>query len=216
MSAEVLVTLPPPADGRLYLVGDLPLKDKRGEHQPLGRLTRQSQFAAYGFGSEVLLVLACWGHYRIPVGCVVLDPAEKGAPNQHCRRLVREFPLPQWVREVLVVADAGFAASATFRQLEEQGYKYVFAAARPRKFTDGKSRRDFVRQLPKSCYRRVKTTKPDGRRREYWIHASRKVVHGIGAVTISLSKTRRNNGPQQTKIIVTNLDAATPGALLSL
>ena len=216
MSADVLLTLPPPADGRLYLVGDLTLKDKRGEHQPLGRVTRHSQYAAYSFGLEVLLVLACWSHYRIPVGCVVLDPAEKGAQNHHFRRLLREFQLPQWVREVIVVADAGFAASATFRQLEEQGYKYVCAAARTRKFTDGKSLRDFVQHLPKSCYRRVKTMKPDGRRRDYWIHASRKIVHGIGDVTIILSKTRHNHGPKQTKIIVTNLDAATPGAILSI
>jgi Transposase DDE domain len=216
MSADVLVSLPPPADGRLYVVGDLTLIDKRGEQQPLGRVTRHSQYAAYGFGLEVLLVLACWGHYRIPVGCVVLDPAEQGAQNHHCRRLLREFQRPQWVREVIVVADAGFAASATFRQLEQQGYKYVCAAARTRKFTDGKSLRDFVQHLPKSYYRRVKTTKPDGRRRDYWIYASRKVVHGIGDVTIILSKTRRNNGPKQTKIIVTNLDAATPGAILSI
>ena len=42
MSADVVVTLPPPADSRIYLVGDLTLKDKRGERQPLGRVTRHS------------------------------------------------------------------------------------------------------------------------------------------------------------------------------
>ena len=72
-----------------------------------------------------------------------------------------------------------------------------------------------MQHLPKSQYRRIKTTKPDGRRCDYWVYACRKSLHDIGDVTIVLSKKRRNDGPKKTKIIVTNLAEATTANILN-
>jgi hypothetical protein len=216
MGTEVVNCLPAALDSVIYLVGDLTIKGKRGESNPLGRKTRVNEHSRYCFGFEVLLLMACWSHYRVPIGCVVLDPEKKGEQNRHFRRLLREVRLPSWVKEVVVVADAGFASTKTFNQLKKQSFGYVFAAARTRKFEDGKSLRDFVQHLPKSRYRRVKTVKPDGRRRDYWIYESRKSLNKIGDVTIILSKQRRNNGPKRTKIIVTNLEGVSTSKILSI
>src|SRR5262249_45918251 len=43
MATATLHTLPPPADGRLYLIGDSTLKDKRGRQHPLGHRTRHGE-----------------------------------------------------------------------------------------------------------------------------------------------------------------------------
>ena len=43
MSKKVLRGLPPPADRRLYLIGDTTHKTKRGRQHPLGHVTRQSE-----------------------------------------------------------------------------------------------------------------------------------------------------------------------------
>lgn len=216
MGFDVLNFLPPALDSVIYLVADLTLKGKRGSQNPLGRKAKVNEYSRYCFGFEVLLLMACWSHYRVPIACVVLDPDKKGEQNRHFRRLLREVALPSWVKEVVVVADAGFASTKTFNQLNKQSFKYVFAAARTRKFEDGKSLRDFVRHLPKNKYRRVKTVKADGRRRDYWIYESRKSLHGIGDVTIILSKQRRNNSPKKTKIIVTNLEGVSASKILSI
>ena len=50
MSKKVLRPLPPPADGRLYLIGDPTHKTKRGRKHPLGLVTRQSESSPYTFG----------------------------------------------------------------------------------------------------------------------------------------------------------------------
>jgi hypothetical protein len=115
-----------------------------------------------------------------------------------------------------VVADAGVAANKTFKLLKQKKYSFVFAVSCTRKFTDGKHLRDLVRHLPKSSYRRLATYKPDGRRKDYWVYARRASLNGVGDVTIVLSKRRRNEGPKKIKIIVTNLEAAKVGEILSI
>jgi hypothetical protein len=60
--------------------------------------------------------------------------------------------------------------------------------------------------LPKKHYRRcwVPLDEP-GRRRTYGTYTKRARLRHIGDVTIILSKKRRNDGPNATKILVTNL-----------
>lgn len=215
LSAEVLRHLPPPADATLHLVGDTTIKGKRGQKHPLGRTCRLNEYARFRYGFEMVILIASWAHWRIPVAIAVIDPQRKGQQNILFRRMVREFVPPAWVRRVVVEADAGFAATKTFRLLERLGYRYVFAAARTRKFTDGRHLRDLVQHLPRSQYRRIKTSKPDGRRRDYWVYECRRSLHDLGDVTIILSKQRRNDGPKKTKIIVTNLEGASAGQVLS-
>lgn len=215
LSAATLSQLPPPADATLHLIGDATLKGKRGEKHPLGRICRVNEYARFCFGFEMVLLIASWGHFRVPVAIAVIDPRRQGQQNILFRRMLKEFVPPAWARRVVVEADAGFAATRTFALLERLGYGYVFAAARTRKFTDGRALRDLVQHLPKSRYRRIKTSKPDGRRRDYWVYECRRELKDIGDVTIILSKQRRNTGPKKTKIIVTNLEAATAGQILS-
>lgn len=99
--------------------------------------------------------------------------------------------------------------------MHEKKYGYVFSVSRTRKFEDGKSLRDFVKHLPRSFYRRVKSVKPDGRRMDYWTYKTCKRIHNLGEVTILLSKKRLNSAPNKTKIFVTNLSELSAGEILS-
>jgi hypothetical protein len=215
VGADVLGTLPPASDGVLHLIADSTLKGKRGEKHPLGRKTRLNAFADFCFGFEMVLLIASWDHYRVPVAISAIDPQRKGQQNILVRRMLRGFVPPGWAREVVVEADAGFAANKTIKQIERKGYGYVFAMPRTRKLTDGKNLKDLVNHLPKSCYRRMKTLKPDGRRRDYWVYEKRASLRDLGDVMIVLSKQRRNDRPKRVKIIVTNLRQASASRVLS-
>ena len=216
MATATLRALPPPADGVLYLIGDSTVKAKRGRKHPLGRTTRHSEHEPYMFGFEVVLLIASWERFRVPVALALIDPTCRGHQNILFRQMLKDFVPPAWVQQVVVVADAGFAANATLRLITEKCYPYVFAMPRTRKFTNGKHLRDLVQHLPKSCYHRRASHKPDGRRRDYWVFLRRATLHNLGDVTIILSKKRRNDGPKGVKILVTNLTEASAGAILSM
>lgn len=216
MATATLRTLPPPSDGILYLIGDSTVKDKRGRKHPLGRTTRHSEHEPYTFGFEMVLLIASWGRLRVPVALALIDPTCRGHQNILFRQMLRDFVPPAWVQQVVVLADAGFAANATLHLITAKHYTYVFAMPRTRKFTNGKHLRDLVQHLPKSCYYRRASHKPDGRRRDYWVFTRRTTLHNLGDVTIVLSKKRRNDGPKGVKIIVTNLTEASAGAILSM
>jgi IS4 transposase len=145
-----------------------------------------------------------------------IDPKIKGHQNILFRQMLKEFVPPAWAHQVVVVADAGFAANETLRLIAEKKYAYVFAMPRTRKLTNGKHLRDLVQHLPKSCYYRRASWKPDGRRQDYWVFVRHATLHKLGDVTIVLSKKRRTAGPKQVKIIVTNLTEATAGAIRSI
>jgi hypothetical protein len=132
------------------------------------------------------------------------------------RQMLQDFVPPAWAQQVVVVADAGFAANATLRLIAEKQSTYVCAMPRTRKFTNGKHLRDLVQHLPKRWYSRRASHKPDGRRRAYWVFLRRATLHKLGDVTIVLSKKRRNDGPKGVKIIVTHLTKASAGAILSM
>jgi DDE family transposase len=216
LATTTLRALPPPSNGVLYLIGDSTLKDKRGRKHPLGHTTRHGAHEPYTFGFEMVLLMASWEHVRVPIALGLIDPKIRGHQNILFRQMLRDFVPPGWVRQIIVVADAGFAANETLRLIAKQHYAYVFAMPRTRKFTNGKHLRDLVQHLPKSCYHRRASTKPDGRRRDYWVFTRRATLHKLGDVTIVLSKKRRNDGPKKVKIIVTNLTKASAGALLSI
>jgi Transposase DDE domain len=216
LATATLRALPPPADGVLYLIGDSTVKEKRGRKHPLGRTTRHSEHAPYTFGFEVVLLIASWDHVRVPVALALIDPTCRGHQNILFRQMLKDFVPPSWVRHVVVIADAGFAANATLRLITDKHYGYVFAMPRTRKFTNGKHLRELVQHLPKSYYYRRASTKPDGRRQDYWVFMRHASLHKLGDVTMVLSKKRRNTGPKQVKIIVTNLTGATAGTILSI
>jgi hypothetical protein len=216
MATATRRSLPPPADGGLYLIGDSTLKPKRGRKHPVGHITRHSEHDPYLFGCEVVLLIASWDRVRVPVALGLIDPQCRGPQNILFRQMLRDFVPPTRVQHIVVIGDAGFAANETLRLIVEKHYAYVFAMPRTRKFTNGNHLRDLVQHLPKSCYYRRASHKPDGRRQDYWVFTRQATLHKPGDVTIVLSKKRRNDGPKGVKIIVTNLTEASAGAILSI
>src|SRR5919202_3626789 len=147
MARAVLATLPPPADGTLYLLADTTLRGKTGKKQPLAHHTRLNQYEPFTFGHSVLLLLAHWGKLRVPVGAVVLDPQRKGQQSIQLRQFLRQFQPPAWCRRVVVLADAGFASKATLRVIQRRRWFYVFALPRTWKLADGAHLCDLARHL---------------------------------------------------------------------
>jgi hypothetical protein len=215
-SRKTLTEVPAPADGTLYLAVDPSLKQKRGSQCPLARKTRLNRLSPYVFGFEFVLVVACFGPYRVPVFIDVVDPAIRGHANHLIRQAIKEFVAPEWARRVIVLGDAGICATQTLRRIQGRGFDYVFATPRSRRFADGRSLRDLVLHLPKSRYRRRASHKPDGRRRDYWMYLKRAELNNLGDVTILLSKKRRNDGPKNVKIIVTNRTDLDAGEICSI
>lgn len=215
IAEKVLRSLPPAADGKLYLIGDTTHKPKRGRKHPLGHVTRQSESASYTFGFDMVVLVASWACFRIPIAIATIDPERKGHQNLLFRQMLRAFEPPAWLREVVVVADAGYPANATLQLITDLQWTYVFAMPRTRKFTNGTYVRDFVQYLPQSLYRRRATYKPDGKRQDYWVFMRQAALPQLGDVTIVLAKKRRNYGPKRVKIIVTNLLDASASAILS-
>jgi hypothetical protein len=216
MSQDVLNWLPAPEDGIIHLSADKTRKDKCGRKHPLGLVNRDSAHSPYHFGFEMVLLIASWDRYRIPLRLAVMDPKVKGHQNILFRHMLETVHLPSWVGEVVVSGDAGFAANPTLKLIEKKGWTYVFAMARNRKLTNGKYVSDLMRHLPKSAYRRRATYKPDGRRCDYWVFEKRATLHNLGDVTIVLSKKRRNAGPNQVRLFVTNLQDVKASTVLGL
>jgi hypothetical protein len=215
MSKKVVRILPPPANGRLYLIGDTTHKTKRGRQHPLGHVPRQSESSPSTFGFDMVVLIASGDGFRIPVALAPIDPKRKGHPHILFRQMLEDFEPPAWVREIIVVADAGDAANVPLTRINALPWTYVFAMPRTRKFTNGKDGRDMVHHLPKVRYRRRATSTPDGRRQDYWVFMRHAERHQLGDVTIGLSKKRRNLGPKRGTIIVTNLLDASAGTILS-
>jgi hypothetical protein len=216
MSQDVLNWLPAPEDGIIHLSADKTRKDKCGRKHPLGLVNRDSAHSPYHFGFEMVVLIASWDHFRIPIRLAVMDPKVKGHQNILFRHMLETVYLPSWVGEVVVSGDAGFAANPTLKLIEKKGWTYVFAMARSRKLTNGKYVSDLMRHLPKSAYRRRATYKPDGRRCDYWVFEKRATLHNLGDVTIVLSKKRRNAGPNQVRLFVTNLQDVKASTVLGL
>jgi hypothetical protein len=99
---------------------------------------------------------------------------------------------------------------AVYQLIQRRGYFYVMAFARTWCFDNGHSLKDLVTHLPKHRYRRcwVPLEEPC-RHRTYWTFTKPVCLQHIGDVTIILSKKRRNDGPNATKILVTNLPDVT-------
>jgi Transposase DDE domain len=215
LGLTTLRSLPPPADGVLHLTGDLTVLTKTGEQQPLARKTRLNEYGPYLFGQSLVLLIAQWGRCRIPVAARVVDPKIAGHQNILFRQMLDELVPPSWATQVIVEADAAFAAQATLQLIQQKGWGYVFGLARTWKLNDGTALRQLARHTPKSCYRRVASYKPDRRRQDYWVFRRPASVRHLGDVTILLSKRRHNDGPKQIKLIVTNLKEAKTGDILS-
>lgn len=215
MVDDLLYSLPPPGDGVLHLIPDTTRKEKTGEKQPLAYTTKMGKFEPYLFGHSVLLMIAHWGGFRIPVAVRVINPKIKGHQNILVREMLHQFRLPVWCRRVIVEADAGFAAKKTLQLIVELDFYYVFALPRTWKLANGTHLSNLARCLPMKFYRRLASYKFDGRRRDYWTYRKSAKLSVLGDVTLVLSKRRFNDPPHRIKLLVTNLPEASTGEILS-
>lgn len=212
---DLLSRLPPPKDGVLHAIFDATRTEKTGEKQPLAYTTKTGKFDPFIFGHSVLLLVAQWGQFRIPLAVRVIDPKIKGHQNILTRELLTQLTPPAWCRRVNVLGDAGFAAKATLQHVAQLGYFYTFALPRTWKTADGRHLRDIARHTNKRHYHRVASYQPDGRRRDYWTIREDIKLTTLGDVTLIISKRRFNDPPRNIKFLVTNLPDASTGTILS-
>src|SRR5438552_16529447 len=107
MATAMLRSLPPPANGVLYLIGDSTVKPKRDRQHPVGHVTRHSEHDPSVFGFELVLWVACWEPVRVPIALDLIDPTIRGHQHLVFRQMLRDVVPPAWVRQMIVVADAG-------------------------------------------------------------------------------------------------------------
>jgi hypothetical protein len=109
LGQDLLATLPPPANGVLYLFGDGSHADKRGTKNPVAQKGRISQHPPWFFGLRFVLLMAGWDGYRMPVGFRLILPkchADYRSENALFRDMVGEFVPPRWAKLVIVGGDA--------------------------------------------------------------------------------------------------------------
>ena len=209
---EALNALPPPKDGRLYVVGDGSEKPKRGTQNPLAQKGRKSEHHPWFFGIRFALLIVNWDVYRLPVAFRLIRPKshpEYQTENALFREMVRAFTPPTWATTIIVEGDAAYGSQDNIKMVQQRGiddptrrWGFVFAIARTWKTVEDKAIKDVVTHVPrlpgaKGC-------------KTFWVSSTRLCLRHIGDVTVGLSKRGRNLGPKQTQILVTNLDEWIP------
>jgi hypothetical protein len=109
LAQDLVATLPPPANGVLYLFGDGSHADQRGTKNPGAHKGRISQHHPWFFGRRFVLLLAAWDDYRLPVGCRRMLPKRHAGyrrENTLLREMVGAFVAPRWATLVIVGGDA--------------------------------------------------------------------------------------------------------------
>ncbi len=155
-------------DGILYPVGNSTLKGKRGPKHPVAQKTRLRQHHPYVFGFRIVLLMAPWDVYRIPVDFALVrrtdDPAYQ-PENALFRQMLQAFRRPGWCQELVVTADAADASRANVELIHTLGNWYVMAWPRTWKFADGKALKALVTHLPRGKYTRIRIPTVNTQRR---------------------------------------------------
>jgi DDE family transposase len=219
--SEALAAFPPPKDGVLYVVVDSTLKGKRGKKNPLVKKGRLNEYAPFTFGLHVVIVMAQWDVYRIPLAFRLVKTKESNeyqSENALFREMLQEVVLPAWCKKVVVVADAAYPSRANLQAIQARGWFFVIAFPRTWKLATGQSLRDIVTHLPIHHYRQVRVplVVPNTHRRVFWTFAKQAQLAHVGDVTVVLSRRRRNESPKHTKLLVTNLPQATAHLTVAL
>jgi hypothetical protein len=212
--SQALAAFPPPRDGVLYLVVDSTLKGKRTKQNPLAKKARLNEYAPYTFGLHVVILIAQWDVYRVPLAFRLVQPkGSKGYQSENAlfREMLQVVVVPAWCKTVVVVADAAYPSRANLQAIQARHWFFVLAFPRTWKLANGQHLRDVVTHLPIHHYRKVclPLLVPSARRRVFWTFAKRAQLRQVGDVTVVLSRRRRNDSPKHTKLLVTNLPQAT-------
>jgi hypothetical protein len=228
LAQDLLVTLPPPANGILSLFGDDSHADKRGAKNPVAQKGRIRKHHPWFFGLRFVLLMAAWDDYRMPVGFRLILPKRHAAyrsENALFREMVEAFVPPRWTKLVIVGGDAADASKANMRMVQDRDkadatrrWGFVFAIARTWKTVEEKSLKNLVTHTPHKYYQCTRVPRAHGRkgRKTFWTYSTRLGLRHVGDVTVVLSKKGRHVSPQQTKILVTNLAALTPSQVVCI
>ena len=228
LAQDLLTTLPPPANGILYLFGDGSHADKRGTKNPVAQQGRISPQHPWFFGLRFVLLMAAWDGYRVPVGLRLILPKRHTAyhsENALFREMVGEFVPPSWAKLVIVGGDAAYGSKANMRMVQDRDkadtarrWRFVFAITRTWKTVEEKTLKNLVTHLPRQYYQRTQVPRETAGkgRRTFWTYHTRVCLRHVGDVTLVLSKKGRNVGPHNTKLLVTNLAELTPRQVVSI
>src|SRR5437870_1150473 len=162
LAQDLLATLPPPANGVLYLFGDGSHADKRGTKNPGAQKGRISQHHPWFFGLRFVLLMAAWDDYRLPVGFRRILPKRHAgyrSENALFREMVGAFVPPRWAKLVIVGGDAAYGSQANMRMVQDRDkadparrWGFVFAIARTWKTTEEKTIKNLVAHVPHTYY----------------------------------------------------------------
>lgn len=213
-AGHAIQALPPPENRICYVLADSTIKPKTGKKNPAVKKGRLNTYSPYLFGIQIVFLVVHWNGYRIPVDFEIVrrkTDSKYQKENELFRKMLLCFDPPSWARHVIVVADAAYASKANFKAIKKRRWFFVMACARTWKFEDGQALRNLVKHLPYGRYRRTWVTASNGTHRHtYWIYGKRTRVRHLQDVTVVLSKRRRNDGPNATKILLTNLPKNVP------
>ena len=228
LAQDLLVTLPPPTNGILYLFGDGSHADKRGTKNPVAQKGRISQQHPWFFGLRFVLLMAAWDGYRVPVSFRLILPkrhAHYRSENALFREMVDEFVPLSWAKLVIVGGDAAYGSKANRRMVQDRDkadtarrWGFGFAIPRTWKTVEEKTLKNLVTHLPRQYSQRTQVPREIARkgRRTFWTYHPRVCLRHVGDVTLVLSKKGRNIGPHNTKLLVTNLAELTPRQVVSI
>ena len=221
LAHDVMAQLPPPEDGIIYVIGDGSHKPKRSRDTSIAQKGRNSKHKDWFFGIRFALLIVAWDVYRIPISFRIILPKthpQYRKENALFRDMLGQFKPPCWAQQVIVEGDAAYGAKANIKLIEKldkadasRDWNFVFAIPRTWKTAEDKSVKDLVTHLPRHYYKRTWIPRLSERlyRKTYWVYAKRLCLRDIGEVTLVLSKTGRNVGPGNTKLLVTNLPDVT-------
>lgn len=219
---EALRTLPPPQDGVMTLTGDSSDKPKRGKRNPMAQKGRKSEHHPWFFGIRFALLIVSWDVFRLPVAFRLIRPKshpQYQTENALFRDMVAGFTPPAWATTVIVEGDAAYGSHDNMQMVLQRNaddpartWGFLFAIARTWKTVEGKAIKDLVTHVPRKYYHRTWVPRIPAAHghKTFWIYSKRLCLRHIGDVTVVLSKTGRNVGPKNTKILVTNLAEVSP------
>src|SRR5262249_9627657 len=155
---------------------DSTLKGKRAKKNPWAKAWRLNEYRPYTFGLHVVVLLAQWDVYRIPLAFrLVQRKGSKGYQSENAvfRQMLQEIILPPWCTRGIVVAAAAYASAQNLQAIQARRWFFVLAFPRTWKFTDGHSLRDLVTHLPRVSYRKVRIPLlcASARSRVFWTFA---------------------------------------------
>jgi len=158
LAQDLVATLPAPANGILSLFGDGSHADQRGTKNPVGQKGRISQHHPWFFGLRVVLLMAAWDGYRLPVGFRRILPKRYAGyrrENAVLREMVGAFVPPSWAKLVGVGGDAASGSKANMAMVKDRDkadtarrWGLVFAIARTWKTVEEKSLKNLVTHVP--------------------------------------------------------------------